>query len=202
MILWLSGKLADALQGGGAIQASDRELYVYGLDVLLSTAANILCVLALGLLLGRVPEAAVYLLCFAALRSAAGGYHAGTHLACLLILLAAFGISMTPFLLLPESAYGWLTASLSAASLAAVLILAPAPHENRPASGKELLRFRRLSICIAVAEAGATSSLAFSVAPSLALSASCGMFASASSLAAARISGMIGRRAKAAATPE
>jgi accessory gene regulator B len=193
MILWLSGKLTDALQGSGAISGDDRDVYVYGLDVLLSTALNILCVLAAGLLLGRIPETLVYMLCFIVLRSAAGGYHANTHFVCLLILLAAYGASMALLMLLPLS--GLFAVIFSAASLAAVLILAPAPHENRPVSGRELKKFRRLSIYIALVEAGAASTLALP-APALALCVSLGMLTSAVSLGAAHISGVSGRRVK------
>jgi accessory gene regulator B len=186
MIAWLSGRLAGVLASRGAIQEDEKDVYAFGFDALLSTAVNIVCVLGIGLLLGCVAEAALFTLFFAALRGTAGGYHAETHLACTLIMLAAFGASMLLLMLLPASAFVWLSVFASVISFAAVAILAPAPHENRPVSGRELSKFRKLSICVSLAGAGAVFLLVALGAGRLAASASLGLLAAATSLAAAR----------------
>jgi accessory gene regulator B len=194
MIAWLSGRLAGALAARGAIPDDERDVYAFGLDALLSTAVNLVCVLGIGLLLGFAAEAALYILFFAVLRGTAGGYHAETHLACTLIMLAAFGAAVALLMLLPDSALLWLSISASVVSMAAVAILAPAPHENRPVSGRELSKFRKLSICVSLAGAGAVFLMAALGAGRLAASASLGLITAAASLAAARIRQATGKR--------
>lgn len=189
MISWLSEKIADALISGGSVDAGDRDIYVYGADVLLSTAANILCVLVIGAVAGRVLETLLFLAFFIALRSAAGGFHAATHLKCFLILLAAYGAALALILLLPQKTCGIIALPAAAVSAAAVAALAPVPHENRPASPKELVRFRKLSLWLAAGETAAVL-LCFALGLGLpALAASAGMLASASSLLAAHAAG-------------
>lgn len=157
MIAWLSQKLADMLVSADDKAKENRDIYVYGLDVLLSTAANILFLFALGAVAGRFAGTLIFLAVFILLRSVAGGYHASTHFRCFLIMLAAYAAAMTPTFLL-----GWdvlRVAALPAAgvSLALVAALAPAPHENRPVSPGKLRRFRRMSLWLAGGGAAAVA---------------------------------------------
>jgi accessory gene regulator B len=195
MIERLSARLADAFIVSGAAKEEDRDVYVYGLDVLLSTSANILCMLAIGILLNLALEAAVFLLLFSVLRSAAGGYHADTHFKCFLILLGAFGASMALVALLPPSACLWMAPAFAFMSVTAVLALAPAPHENRPVSAREIIKFRRLSLMIVAAESAVVLLCLLLNAGEAALAASLGMLASASSLCASHMQGRRKRKA-------
>lgn len=190
MIERLSASLADVFIKSGAAREEDRDVYVYGLDVLISTAANILCMLAIGILIGRALQAALFLLFFSVLRSASGGYHADSHLVCFLILLAAFAASMALLALLPRQACLWLAPALAALSAVAVALLAPAPHPNRPVSACEIVKFRMLSRAIAGAEAAAVLLCLILNAPPAALACALGMFAPACSLCASRAQGI------------
>jgi accessory gene regulator B len=195
MISRLSARLAGALENGGAIRAEDRDIYVYGLEILLSSAANALIVLAAGLLLGKLPETILFMLFFAVLRGTAGGYHADTHAACILIMAVAYGAAMVVLTLLPSAALPWFSLCAAVTSVIAVLAFAPAPHENKPISGKELLKFRKLSVCISFGEAGVVALLAALNAANLGAAAALGMLASAASLFAACIKDMSKKRA-------
>lgn len=194
MISRLSARLAGALESGGAIRNEDRDIYEYGLEILISSAANALIVLIAGLLLGKLPETILFMLFFAVLRGAAGGYHADTHAACILIMAAAYGAAMAALMFLPASVLPWVALCAAGTSAAAVLAFAPASHENKPITGKELLKFRKLSICISFAEAGAVGALTLLNAAFLGAAAALGMLASAASLIAACIKGMTGKR--------
>lgn len=188
MIIWLSEKMADALVGSGAARQEDRDIYVYGLDVLLSTAANIACILALGILLGRMMETLLFLAFFITLRSAAGGFHANTHLKCFLIMLAAYACAMALIAVLPPVSFWWAALAFAGAAVAIVAALAPAPHENRPVSQREFIKFRKLSMWLVVLEAYAVAMcVALSVA-AMAFAAALGMLASAASLVAVHLS--------------
>ena len=185
MISWLSQKLADLFVSSGAVPAEDRDVYVYGLDVLISTAASVLCVLVIGILAGRLPVTLLFLACFIALRSVAGGFHASTHFRCFLIMLGAYGAALLPVFFLTEGLLGRAALPMVAVSLAVVIALAPAPHDNRPVTPAKLKRFRVLSLWLAggeVAAAAACVALSLNI-PAYAVAA--GMFTAAASLCAA-----------------
>lgn len=186
MIAWLSQKLADLFVTSGAVPADDRDVYVYGLDVLISTAASVLCVLVIGIIAGRLLITVIFLACFIALRSAAGGFHASTHFRCFLIMLGAYAAAVLPTFFLEAGLLAWAALPMAAASLAVVIALAPAPHENRPVTPAGLKRFRALSLWLAGGEAAAAAAC-FGlglIGPAYAVAA--GMLTAAASLCAAR----------------
>lgn len=193
MIARLSEMLADALVGSGAAREEDRDIYVYGMDVLLSTAANIICILALGILIGRTLETLLFMSFFTVLRSAAGGFHANTHFKCFLIMLAAYALAMALSVLVPLDACRWVSLPIAAAAAATVAALAPVAHENRPVSAGELVKFRKLSLWIAALEVCAVALCVALSAGIPAFAASLGMLASAASLAAVYIAGLYKR---------
>lgn len=190
MIGWLSEKLASAMVDSGAAKESDREIYVYGLEILISTAASVACVIVAGLLLGEILETLVFLAFFIALRSAAGGFHASSHLRCFLITMGAYAITMALVLVMPAVASRWAALPVAAAALVAVAGFAPAPHENRPASGAELKKFRAFSLWIAAVQLLIVAAMAVLNLPALALAAALAMAASSLSLIAAHLAGL------------
>lgn len=194
MISRISDRLAGVLENGGAIQAEDREVFAYGLEVLISSCANALLLLAAGLLIGRLPETAFFMLFFAVLRGTAGGYHAGTHAACMAIMVGAYGTAMATLLLLPAGMLPWVSLACAGASVAAVAVLAPVPHENKPLSREELRKFRKLSIFMVAGEAGVVGLLWVTGVVYLGSAAALGMIAAAASLMAAFIKSMNKKR--------
>ena len=187
MIVWLAERMADALIQSGAVKQDDRDIYVYGMDVLLSTASSIVCILVLGILLGRIPDTLLFLAFFTVLRGVAGGYHADTHLKCFTITFASYVVAVALVSAASPAICLWASLPVAALAMAAVAALAPAPHENRPVSAGELKKFRRLSIAFAIAETlliGVCLALGAAV---LAFSASLGMLTSAASLVAAHL---------------
>lgn len=189
MVVWLSRTLAGAMVDAGAASKENREVYEYGLEILLSTAASVVCVLLAGAVLGKLLETLAFLVVFIALRSVAGGFHAATHLRCFLLTMAAYAASIALVHVIPVACAGWAAIAVAMVALILVAMLAPAPHENRPAGAAELRKFRFMSRLIAAAGAAATIILALSGLASVALAAAMGMAASAASLAASYLMG-------------
>jgi len=142
-------RLAGALSEHRIIREEDKEIVVYGLDALLSTLANLVVIIALGLLLGKFVETLVFIASFAVLRVFAGGYHARTRLGCtatfIIIYLAGMALQhYTPDMLAKPAAI-----FLALASLASVLVLAPIEHPNRPFQDNEYQVFKAASRAVA-----------------------------------------------------
>ncbi len=192
MIVWLSRKLAGAMVGAGTASEENREVYEYGLEVLLSTAASVVFVLLAGALIGKLLETIAFLALFITLRSTAGGFHASTHFRCFLIMMAAYAAAMALVMAVPADVSGWVAMAVSFVSAAVVAMFAPAPHENRPVGEEELRKFRVVSLWIASAEGLAVVLFAVIGWCAIALAGAMGMAASAVSLVVAHAAGRKG----------
>lgn len=145
MISYLSKKLSSFFIENNIIQAEDRKVYDYSIEILLSTMMNFVAVAILAILFGRIPETVCFLIGFMPLRSVAGGYHARNHLRCLAILMTAYFIFIITLSVTPE----WLTVIIiSVSTICSVLfifLLAPVEDKNKPLSEDEKKIFKKKS---------------------------------------------------------
>lgn len=82
MLEKVSCLLADGLIRRSTAKERDRELYVYGFMVTLSTLFMMVSILLIGAVFFDFFSAALYLLVFTSLRVCSGGYHCGTYGGC------------------------------------------------------------------------------------------------------------------------
>ena len=187
MIVWLSRKLAGAMVDAGTVMTENREVYEYGLEILLSTAASVVCLMLAGAVLGRLTETIVFLAVFIALRSVAGGFHASTHMRCFLVMMGAYAAAITLLHVTPAASAGWVGMAVAALAFVVVAVFAPAPHENRPAGAAELRKFRVMRLLIGATEAATVAILSAFGLAAAAFVAAMGMAASAGSLVASHL---------------
>jgi accessory gene regulator B len=162
MITQRSQKVSLFFVANKVIEQEDEQYYRYGLEVLISTSLSIISVIIISIIANRFFETLLYLAGFIPLRTAAGGYHAKTHLRCYLILIVSHLIFLSIIFFLPVAAVMYL--AYAAIGLAAVLIfvLAPIDDPNRPFTGDEHLKFKkrsRLALLVYVVAAVAVSFL-------------------------------------------
>lgn len=105
MVKYLSEKIADFFIGDAEEYQCERDVYIYGCEVLCSILLNIAVVCIVGLLFGKLFCSIAFFASFAIVRHFSGGYHANTHLKCNLILLincvAVMGIIALPIMYQP-----------------------------------------------------------------------------------------------------
>ena len=82
----ISEKIAEFIISENEEQKSNREVLIYGIEILISDAVNLFVVLLTGLLFGHILCSFVFFISFAVLREKTGGYHADTHLKCNMVL--------------------------------------------------------------------------------------------------------------------
>jgi accessory gene regulator B len=138
----------------GAASEDDRDIYVYGLVIALSTAQNILVTAVIGLLLGVPLKALAFILPFALTRLFAGGAHAKTSWGCVIASAAILASALLLIRFTPLSAQTPAALALLASSVTLVFLFAPAEHPNRPISPRERVIFRRRSRVFALIIAG------------------------------------------------
>lgn len=146
----LSRKIGDNLVQSNIVKAEDAEIYIYGINQILTSVLNVSSALIIGLILGTFFEVMVFMAAYIPLRIFAGGYHAKTPSRCYifsLIMLIVVSISMK-YLLLPEWAY---SAVLSAALLI-VLVISPVEDKNKPLDEIEHKVYKKRALIIAATE--------------------------------------------------
>lgn len=82
MITRSAKKLTEILVKEEIVPYKSREIYEYGMELIISTVLNLVLVLFIGALFHAVGEGVCYFLILATIRTQSGGYHANSYLRC------------------------------------------------------------------------------------------------------------------------
>jgi accessory gene regulator B len=129
----------------GSVEEENRDIYEYGLQMLLSTAINLAITVALGFVFGVPLETLAMFIPFTVLRSVSGGYHAKSFVGCVVASAIGIAATITAIKYAPDDAILPASIVLFALAIITIFAFAPAEHPNRPLSESEINRFRKLS---------------------------------------------------------
>lgn len=143
MLLRVAEWIVKRMQREQVIQEEDTDVYLYGVQLVLSTVLSFIIILLCGLISGQLLLSVLFLLCVVPLRMYCGGYHAKSYLKCDLVFLGCFFGNCIAY---------WLTGGLpvitfALGAIAALVIcwFAPIENPNKPFTTKEGKRYRRIS---------------------------------------------------------
>lgn len=145
MVSNLSGFLANKLLFSSNMSKEQRELYEYGLFILMSKLIFFVLACFFGLLFGCLIESAIFYVTFMAIRQFAGGYHASTENRCEIMSTALFFICTAIIKLL--KIYGFENAIAIATVVAAlcIFLISPVDTPEKPLSDNEYNYYRKVS---------------------------------------------------------
>lgn len=123
-------KITDSLVHAGAVPIEDKALYEFGIRQGIFLVINIATAVLIGLLLGMLWQTVVFLVAYNPVRSYAGGYHAGTPLACYLISIPMVAGVLFGIKLIPWNGYAVVIVLILAGVL--IWLLAPVADANKP----------------------------------------------------------------------
>ena len=146
----LAVKIVNNLVHSGVIKEEDAEIYIYGINQILTSVLNVSSALIIGLIFGVFPEIAVFMAAYIPLRSFAGGYHAKTPLSCyvfsvIMLIVVSIGLK---YLHLAD----WVYYAVLVAATLVVLVLSPVEDRNKPLAEIEQKVYKRRTILIAAVE--------------------------------------------------
>ncbi len=146
----LAVKIVNDLVHSGVIKEEDAEIYIYGINQILTSVLNVSSALIIGLIFGVFPEIAVFMAAYIPLRSFAGGYHAKTPLSCyvfsvIMLIVVSIGLK---YLHLAD----WVYYAVLVAATLVVLVLSPVEDRNKPLDEIEQKVYKRRTILIAAVE--------------------------------------------------
>lgn len=142
MIKSISTKITDFFIGREAINEEDRDIYLYGSEILISEILCTMITLGIGLFLGCFIKTIIYLIIYTMIRIYAGGYHAMSHKMCITI----FNVLYVFFLAIVElTFYLKISGILCFSTIISVLIiyrLAPVQDPRKILDEFELEKYR------------------------------------------------------------
>ncbi len=124
------------------LDIEQRDIYIYGLEVILLNGCLLIVFLIISLLCGEMINFWSYLIFFLPLRIFSGGYHAKTSERCFVLSTIMYGLSiaLTKFIPLLYTLWTWRIAGI--VSLLVILVMAPLINENNPLSQTQQKRNR------------------------------------------------------------
>lgn len=125
------------------------DIYVYGIELMISSLIGTILVLTLGILFGHVIESIIFMLSLSLIRVFSGGYHAETYLKCnsIFVLSAIFVFLFHRYYLNYLMQYNILiTAITLLISVAIMIIFAPVENKNKTIEDEKKRKFKVISI--------------------------------------------------------
>lgn len=143
----------DFLIRNHSLEEKYREYSIYGLTMAVEKMIVCTVLFGISLLLGKVPEGMVFIVCFLALRQTTGGFHAETFLGCLagsvttvVLVLEVF----VPLLAKHMNIFGLLLIF----SIVCILLFAPVNHPDLVLTPEERRKYRNWSRGVLFMETG------------------------------------------------
>ncbi|BCJ92457.1 accessory gene regulator [Anaerocolumna cellulosilytica] len=143
-------RIADFLCRNNTIQHEDKEIYVYGFEILFSNIVNFILIMVMGLLLKQFHHALLFYIVFVVTRSYCGGYHASTYMKCNITFVGTFIVTVIASnMIYPTISFVYLIVFL-AIYVGCVLEYAPIDNVHKRLTEEEKGRYRKISILISV----------------------------------------------------
>ena len=150
MISFICNRLADFLCKKEIIPQDEKEIYVYGYEMILTTILGAVLVFVTALLSCRLIEAFCFFVVFVLTRQYCGGYHAQTRIICSVVFMLCY-ISVLLFSAAIGNDFSWAVhLVIFGAYFAAILLYAPVENVNKPLTETDIQVNRRKSVIISL----------------------------------------------------
>ncbi len=150
MIKNLCVRITEIWCDSNVITESDKEEYMYGLELLISTTINLFCLILISFLFGKQQLLIPYLLSFIPVRLFAGGFHAKTHWGCVTFTSVLYSLTLLFVHIIPTRASFQVGYIIALFSLVVIHSLAPVAAVNKPLTTEEHKVFRKVSQTISL----------------------------------------------------
>ena len=134
----ISCRIVETLKNYRIIIEEEQDIYQYGMELLTSTFINLLLIITIGLIFGKLPQTILFLLEYCIVKRYAGGYHASTHAKCILTFSVLYTIMLLGFQVFQVYRVTLSIFVTCIISIISVLILAPVEDKNKPLEREEI----------------------------------------------------------------
>ena len=148
MIHRLASGITDFFVQKKVIKEAEKEMYIYGFDLMISGLVNIFVVLITGIIIGYIRHSIIFLLIMIPVRMYSGGYHADTHIMCNVVFEICFLISIFISDIIKYYEFAWCICVFSCIGLIVTARYAPLENDNKKLYEYEKQKCRRVSIVL------------------------------------------------------
>lgn len=146
MVNKISASVADYFLKNNLIQEKETDIYIYGLQLIISSILGILVILFCGIMLKKIIDSIIFLFCFITLRRYSGGYHADSYLKCNLCFISTFLVTEAVIIFTQVNYENFLSVGMFCTSLIILLKFAPVDNKNKRLSKSQKSKNKRISL--------------------------------------------------------
>ncbi|MBO5966930.1 MAG: accessory gene regulator B family protein [Clostridia bacterium] len=125
-----------------------EEVYVYGLELIISFISSVLLILVVAIITRQILSAIIFISIYVFLRRVTGGYHANTHFKCKVCTLTIYSLHLLLTCITTINLFEYLAFGIF--GIIIILLFAPIANPNKPILDKHKPRFKILSLVIFV----------------------------------------------------
>ena len=163
----VSKQITDSFIKNNVIDEDDRDVYDYGVKLLISTLVSIAVIITVSVILKKFLPTVLFLLGFIIMRLCSGGYHANHFFSCFIVTMLNYAAFLACIMLIPQDKLIYAQWTGIILSLPIILIFAPIEHENNRFIGNDRARYRKR--CVIFISAASVVAVALLFAPKLIL---------------------------------
>lgn len=146
---FLSGRITDFLLSQKTIDKEMKQVYIYGIELLLSSILCVILVILSGIVIGCFWESLLFLMSFIFLRKYTGGLHCNSYFACTTTTVLTFLVSVvlskvTCYSL--HSKYIYYCIAIFIALI--ILLLTPVSNPNKPILTEDRVKYKTIAMII------------------------------------------------------
>lgn len=150
MISNISKKITTKLIVNNSVSEDERELYEYGLFLLVSNAFYFSVTIGIGIICRQLFQSIVFFIVFCAIRQYAGGYHAKTELRCEISTISSIVLSIFTMMVIEHFNLKSPLILITTILAVIIFIFAPIDTDEKKLTKKELDLFCKKSKIIIV----------------------------------------------------
>lgn len=151
MFSQLAQKLAYFFVEKNIVKSEEINIYIYGYEIMISETINWLITIAIATFTKTLVETFVYMLTFMQLRGVLGGFHAKSHMGCIIISTIVYMQYLYIIYRTPFNLYWILIPGGILLHMVLVFVIAPVSHSNKPFINEiERMKFRNRSYRLSI----------------------------------------------------
>lgn len=150
MISKLSQRITSKLISNGNILEEEKDLYAYGLFMLISHLFFFFISITFGIVFSCIFESLVFYLAFQFIRRYAGGYHASTEIRCDIMSTASILVCIMVIWLAKRYEFEIPLLFTTIISAVIIFIFCPLDTPEKPLTDKERNHYRKISLFISL----------------------------------------------------
>lgn len=145
----LSECIADFLLSQKVIKKQEKEIYVYGTQLVISSIINLLICITISLLLGELINGLIFFAIFSSLRRFTGGFHCKTFIMCNVVFSSIVALALLSNTFLGKVFENYVIVMVTAIfNLICILLFSPVYNENKKLTYIQKRRFLISSIIV------------------------------------------------------